>query len=103
MLLPYGDFYPDVQKLQISKGVNRYILTSDSLMEAFQTDTHSALQAFKVDILHMCAEVWDKVKPVLCYDAPEGHVLQEVDFLDYPLFGDQATLSYCWRALMETR
>ncbi|KAF2164711.1 hypothetical protein M409DRAFT_67812 [Zasmidium cellare ATCC 36951] len=43
-------------------------------------------------------QIWEVVKPVLCDDAPEGYVPDEVvEGLD----STKETLSYCWRAFKE--
>lgn len=52
-------------------------------------------------LLEIASNVWLAVKDVLCADAPEGYELE--------IAGDQATvgtkdmLSFCWRALKESR
>ena len=53
------------------------------------------------DIFKCIRSVWDCVKDVLCIDAPEGHVPDELE-------GEQDIttkdiLSYSWRALKEAR
>ena len=53
-------------------------------------------------LLQSCSAVWDAVKEVLCFDAPEGHVVIDPDE-DEPDVGVKDTLSFCWRALKEAR
>ena len=49
----------------------------------------------------ICCDVWEAVRNTLCYDAPEGHgVDEEADDDDV---GTKDTLSFCWRALKESR
>jgi hypothetical protein len=54
-----------------------------------------------VKICVMLVEVWDIVQFVLCNDAPEGHVPQELE--DVHSLSTKDVLSYSWRALAETR
>jgi len=53
-------------------------------------------------ILTLCNNVWEAVRVILCFDAPEGSndATEELDDLD---IGEKDTLSYCWRALKESR
>lgn len=46
-------------------------------------------------------EVWVCVHDVLCNDAPEGYVPDELDE-DFSI-STKDILSYCWRALKEAR
>ena len=49
-----------------------------------------------------CSYVWEAVKEVLCFDAPEGHESGEADDRDLDI-GAKDTLSFSWRALKESR
>ena len=57
-------------------------------------------------MLTICENVWEAVRAILCLDAPEGNSVademanEEVDDLN---IGTKDTLSYCWRALKESR
>ena len=53
-------------------------------------------------LLECCERTWEAVSGVLCFDSPEGHVLEsrEEDGLDV---GVKDTLSFSWRALKESR
>lgn len=42
------------------------------------------------------------VQDVLCSDAPEGHDTSEDDLIEQDI-GTKDTLSFCWRALKESR
>ena len=53
-------------------------------------------------IVSICSGVWDVVKDVLCSDAPEGYDISE-DELSEQDIGTKDTLSFCWRALKESR
>lgn len=54
-------------------------------------------------ILDCCTKIWEAVKEVLCFDSPEGYEeSEEGDSLDQGN-GTKDTLSFCWRALKESR
>ena len=54
-------------------------------------------------MLDCCTKIWEAVKEVLCFDSPEGYEgSEEGDSLDLGN-GTQDTLSFCWRALKESR
>lgn len=80
-ILDQPDFYSNISKLPIKE-----LLT--------WRDLHATAMSCLYD-------VWDCVKDVLCNDAPEGHIPDELE-------GDQEIstkdiLSYSWRALKEAR
>lgn len=52
-------------------------------------------------ILELCENIWNGVKPLLCADAPEGLSISNDVSLDFDQ--DKETLSFCWRALQESR
>lgn len=53
-------------------------------------------------LMAICGGVWEAVRGVLCFDTPEGADMddEEIDNIDV---GAKDTLSYCWRALKESR
>lgn len=53
-------------------------------------------------IMEICDGVWEAVRVILCFDAPEGTdtIEDEPEAADV---GAKDTLSYCWRALKESR
>lgn len=53
-------------------------------------------------ILNLCDNIWEAVRAILCFDAPEGLDVTEEDVDDQDI-GTKDTLSYCWRALKESR
>ena len=53
-------------------------------------------------IFSICSGVWEVVQHVLCFDAPEGHEIGEDDFNEQDI-GTKDVLSFCWRALKESR
>ncbi|KAL9046883.1 MAG: hypothetical protein Q9214_000398 [Letrouitia sp. 1 TL-2023] len=52
-------------------------------------------------ILRVCTSVWNSVKDVLCFDAPEGYEY-DADEGNETMIGTKDILSYCWRALKES-
>lgn len=60
------------------------------------------LQDIKNNIFLCCEQVWIAVREVLCYDAPEGRVIEEDD-ADNLDTGSKDSLSFCWRALRESK
>ena len=42
------------------------------------------------------------MQDVLCFDAPEGHDISEDEFNEQDI-GSKDILSFCWRALKESR
>ena len=53
-------------------------------------------------IFSCCLQIWDVVKGVLCVDSPEGYEPGEFEGSDLDI-GPKDTLSFCWRALKESR
>jgi hypothetical protein len=52
-------------------------------------------------LLRAIENVWKAVRDVLCNDAPEGHVPDDVD--EHVNLTTKDVLSYSWRALKEAR
>lgn len=52
--------------------------------------------------MSICGGIWEAVRVVLCFDAPEGTDAIEDEQEDADV-GAKDTLSYCWRALKESR
>lgn len=50
--------------------------------------------------LDLSIQVWEAVKTILTADAPEGY---ELEGHDESQIGTKDLLSYCWRALKESR
>lgn len=59
-------------------------------------------EAFNRRIFLISSGVWEAVRDVLCFDAPEGHDIGEDDPNEQDI-GTKETLSFCWRALKESR
>ena len=53
-------------------------------------------------ILNTCHVTWEAVHDILCFDAPEGPTFIDEDVEDQGI-DPKDTLSYCWRALKESR
>ena len=70
----------------------RYVLTQSKCQNDFES-----LPSRIETCLH---RVWEVVKPVLCDDAPEGYLPDEIEGM--PEISTKDTLSYCWRALKES-
>ena len=58
--------------------------------------------AFSQTIPSLCSKIWSFVKPVLCADAPEGQAMYD-DSADGSDMEAKGMLSFCWRALKESR
>jgi len=59
-------------------------------------------------ILEYCGEIWRMSKDILCFVSPEGYVPQEMIDEEAEEDGDdgidtQTVMSYCWRAVKESR
>lgn len=52
-------------------------------------------------LAQLCESIWDLVRALLCADAPEGSSLADKTDLDFDQ--DKEALSFCWRALQESR
>ena len=80
---------------------SRHIINSDGFPHLLDLDW-SAQTAVDDRILCCCMRIWEAVKGVLCFDSPEGYELEE-DEIDQSGVGTKDTLSFCWRALKESR
>lgn len=52
-------------------------------------------------ILTSLRSIWDCVRNILCVDAPEGHVPEDME--EEPDLTTKDILSYSWRGLKEAR
>ena len=89
-----------IQKLT---GINRYIFeASISNADVANQAMNGARADLKQKMLACCTDIWEAVKATLCYDSPEGYEdeAEAVDGLD---IGLKDTLSFCWRAVKESR
>jgi hypothetical protein len=56
---------------------------------------------FHTRLVMALQDVWCSVKGVLCNDAPEGFIPDDME--EEISIGTKDILSYCWRALKESR
>ena len=62
------------------------------------------MQRVYAKLIACCRQVWYAVRSILCFDAPEGHhVHDDEDDDDEADHRSKDTLSFCWRALKESR
>ena len=81
--------------------MNRYIVSRIDYVESL----NASLDEWEIvnkRIASICSGVWDVVKNILCSDAPEGYDINEDEFIEQEV-GTKDTLSFCWRALKESR
>ncbi|KAK7510564.1 putative death-receptor fusion protein-domain-containing protein [Phyllosticta citriasiana] len=80
----------------------RYIVEQPSFYPSIAAMGSEDLQIWKAlhdHILSDLREIWDCVKSVLCVDAPEGYVPEDME--EEPDLTTKDILSYSWRALKE--
>jgi len=88
-----------------AKASPRYITSRPDYFKSLHASTSLRLEKwrdFNERLFFVCGFVWVAVADVLCFDAPEGHVLDD-DEADVTGLGPKDTLSFCWRALKESR
>lgn len=82
----------------------RYIVDQDRFYPAISKESievrHAWVEAHH-DIITSFESLWDIVYNVLCADAPEGNVPEEID--DAANLDTREVLSYSWRGLKEAR
>ena len=82
----------------------RHIVSHPDYFATLDRSTKNALDWWRkfTERIHLiCRDVWEVVRHTLCFDAPEGHELdEEADDVD---IGTKDVLSFCWRALKESR
>ena len=82
----------------------RHIVSHPDYFATLDRSTKSALDWWRkfTERIHLiCRGIWEVVRHTLCFDAPEGHEIdEEVDDVD---IGTKDILSFCWRALKESR
>jgi hypothetical protein len=72
-----------------------------ALVSAAPQETFVRWKQVHGDIVTGIESLWSCVYPVLCADAPEGHVLDELE--DEASLDTKEILSYSWRGLKEAR
>ena len=82
----------------------RHIVSHPEYFARLDRSTKNALDQWRkfTERIHLiCGDVWEVVRHTLCFDAPEGHEMdEEADDVD---IGTKDVLSFCWRALKESR
>ena len=82
----------------------RHIVSHPDYFATLDRSTKNALDWWRksTERIHsICRDVWEVVRHTLCFDAPEGHEIdEEADDVD---IGTKDVLSFCWRALKESR
>ena len=82
----------------------RHIVSHPEYFARLDKSTKNALDQWRkfTERIHLiCDGVWEIVRHTLCFDAPEGHEMdEEADDVD---IGTKDVLSFCWRALKESR
>ena len=82
----------------------RHIVSHPEYFARLGKPTKNTLDQWRTftERIHLiCADVWEVVRHTLCFDAPEGHEMdEEADDVD---IGTKDVLSFCWRALKESR
>lgn len=73
---------------------------NDTTTEADQGYLHRWRQT-SLRLLDIAHRVWEAVKDILCADAPEGYEVEGLD--DQVVVDTKDLLSFCWRALKESR
>jgi hypothetical protein len=81
----------------------RYIFDQDSFYPSLSHTTSTQLQIWQLVHHHIYTSfetLWLSIRDVLCADAPEGHVPEE---LEEESLDTKEILSYSWRGLKEAR
>lgn len=81
--------------------ISRYIVSRTDYVRSLDASLDQ-WEVFDRRIFSVCSGVWEVVQDVLCFDAPEGHDISEDDFNEQDR-GTKDILSFCWRALKESR
>lgn len=79
----------------------RYIVSRSDYTKTMDASLN-IWEGFNRRIFSICSTVWEVVQDVLCFDAPEGREFREDDFNERDV-GTKDVLSFCWRALKESR
>ena len=101
--LRYGSTFSIATRSILTMNV-RYIVSDPDYYATLNRSTENALDWWRkfTERIHLiCHDVWEVVRHTLCFDAPEGHEIdEEADDVD---IGTKDVLSFCWRALKESR
>ncbi|KAJ4298165.1 hypothetical protein N0V90_006064 [Kalmusia sp. IMI 367209] len=80
----------------------RYIIDQDEFygnVKGINAGSFNELKQIQDQLINECDTVWSCVRDVLCVDAPEGHVPEDLE--EEASLDTKEILSYSWRALKE--
>ena len=101
--LRYGSTFPISVRSILTTHI-RHIVSHPEYFARLDKSTENASDRwinFTERIHLICGDVWEVVRHTLCFDAPEGHEMdEEADDVD---INTKDVLSFCWRALKESR
>lgn len=84
--------------------LHRYIIDSKTFYTTILGSDHDHRELWRklhASLIAMLPRIWHCVQDVLCNDAPEGHIPEDLD-LETDI-DTKDILSYSWRALREAR
>jgi hypothetical protein len=84
--------------------ISRYIVDGDDFYSSLSTTPVETFFGWKQthdEILENIQGFWTCIEHILCTDAPEGHVPDEID--EEASLDTKEILSYSWRGLKEAR
>ena len=82
----------------------RYIIDTSEFyhsIQEYRVDHRMPWIKIHASLITLLSRVWDCVRPILCNDAPEGHIPEDLD--PESDIDTKDILSYSWRALKEAR
>ena len=85
--------------------VSRYMVSHVDYVDSLDPSVAASSgkwEDFNRRIFLISSGVWEAVRNVLCFDAPEGHDIGDDDPNEQDT-GTKDALSFCWRALKESR
>ena len=101
--LRYGSTFPILTRSILITHI-RHIMSHPEYFARLDKSTKNAMDQWRkfTERIHLiCGDTWEVVRHTLCFDAPEGHEMdEEADDVD---IGTKDVLSFCWRALKESR
>jgi hypothetical protein len=100
LLVQLGDLVKTAQT-SLGQAVEKFPLHGvlTSIRKVLEVRSHYENDSVPGEICSRLWEIWDIVKPILCNDAPEGYLPDE---LEGSRESAKEMLSYCWRALKES-
>ncbi|KAK5118275.1 hypothetical protein LTR62_002788 [Meristemomyces frigidus] len=86
-------------KTDLGKAVSRYPIHGLLTSLRYMLEAGTSLDEPHASVVRCLEDVWAVVKPILCNDAPEGYLPEDMD--EVAEVSTKNTLSYCWRSLKE--